>query len=143
VRSFERPDIPRRLGEYALAAEEFQGGHTVERHVGKSDEELRERLDHPPYPEYGSSFTDLSVAAGAVRDIVADGRAEIRNWLETAPPDEPLLLHGSFPFVTGRSVGESDVRECHAAKVVLFQDGGEYVVRTAYPIRDEDRNELR
>src|SRR5689334_10011971 len=45
-----------------LSADEADGGHTLQRHVGKSDAELIERLKREPQISSASTYTDRATA---------------------------------------------------------------------------------
>jgi len=58
---------------YDLAADELRGGHTVRRHVGRSDAELRERLDQERNISSASTWTNLEVAEETVAGDIPGG----------------------------------------------------------------------
>ena len=123
-----------------LQAEELVGGHTIERHVGKSEDELRQRLVDEAL-RYASSFVDLSEAEAAVNAALDANSAEIAGWVASFP--EPgrlrkLVLHHEAPGPVGRLVAADNERVDSASRVrvVLWRtsirDNG-YIVLTAFP----------
>jgi hypothetical protein len=57
-------------------------GHTVERHVGKSDNWLRRRLQNNPGMDAASTFTSEAAANRAQAAFVKKHKAEIAEWLK-------------------------------------------------------------
>src|SRR5689334_2318109 len=64
----ERPAAPpavdarRQPTNHDLSADEAMGGHTLQRHVGRTDAELRARLDREPQISSASTYTDRATA---------------------------------------------------------------------------------
>lgn len=72
------------------AHEGFHGAHTIERHVGKSVDDLRRRAQAEGKREV-STFTDESTADRAVAAALYAKRAAVASWLSGSP-------HGFQPF---------------------------------------------
>lgn len=120
-----------------LDADEARGGHTLARHVGKSDEELRDRLRREPDISAASSYTDQDAAERTVGMALRNERAKVTSW-EKASSHPNLVLRVTMPTVIGRSVrqGSSVARDVKSAVVVLRWAGPGWYVLTSYP---EDR----
>jgi len=120
-----------------LDADEARGGHTLARHVGKSDEELRDRLRREPDISAASSYTDQDAAERTVGMALRNERAKVAAW-EKASSHPNLVLRVTMPTVIGRSVrqGSSVARDVKSAVVVLRWAGPGWYVLTSYP---EDR----
>src|SRR5262249_4570432 len=57
------PQQPRRAaGDHDLSGDEAMGGHTLARHIGKTDAELIERLRQEPDISSASTYTDRQTA---------------------------------------------------------------------------------
>jgi CDI toxin RNase A-like protein len=122
-------------------------GHTLELHVGKSDQELARRLEADDAPQFNSAFTDTATAAEAVGTVLGDRRPDIDRWLDGEPgrTGDRIALDAYLPFPTGRSVSRTDATDCHGVRVVLRRDDRDprgYVIRTAYPRRDDELKDL-
>lgn len=133
---YQRLDAtPAAAPEYDLAVDEAKGGHTLARHVGKSDDELRARLAAEPDISAASSWTDRAAAENAVAAALDRNREKIERWRarEGRRPNLPLDYHGLG--VIGRSLrrGDAAARDCRDALVVLKWDGAGFFVLTAYP----------
>jgi len=75
------PTIPIPGG--GLQAHEAAGGHTIERHVGKTEAELKQRLAEETRIAAASSFTNLTVAEAAIGEAINRNEREISSWLRS------------------------------------------------------------
>ncbi|HVO59252.1 MAG TPA: RNase A-like domain-containing protein [Dongiaceae bacterium] len=120
---------------YDLARDEEHGGHTLRKHVGRSDAELRERLSRERDISAASSWTDLVSAEQTVAAALAAERGKIASWQQRGERRPNLALH----FDAGRVIGRSLVRgaeqsvPCTQAVIVLRADGQGFYVLTTYP----------
>ncbi len=121
-----------------LAADERLGGHTLARHVGRSDDDLRARLAHEPRIRSASTYTNRQVAEEVVAVTLARSSKRVAAWAARRSPRPNLALdytgHPSRPL--GRSLARRDgtVRPACDAVVVLKDDGhGGWFVLTSYP----------
>lgn len=67
-----------------LVAHEQAGGHTLAKHVGKTEAELQARLAQEPRSRV-STFTDYSTAEAIIAEAIADSQTTILAWLSTNP----------------------------------------------------------
>lgn len=120
-----------------LEADEARGGHTLSRHVGKSDDELRDRLRREPDISAASTYTDQDTAERTVGQAVRDERTKVTNW-EKSTSHPNLVLRVTMPSTVGRSIrqGSSAAKDVKSAVVVLKWSGQGWYVLTSYP---EDR----
>jgi hypothetical protein len=121
---------------YDLERDESRGGHTVKKHVGRSDAQLQERLDRERNISAASTWTDLDTAEVTVAAAVQAERARVQNWMSRGYPRANLALHYDANRLIGRTLrrGESHSVECTAAVIVLRADGlGSFFVLTTYP----------
>jgi hypothetical protein len=122
---------------YDLERDETRGGHTLDRHVGRSDDELRERLAQEPNISAASTWTNREIAEEAVGETL-ERNAKLDRWMERSGRKPNLVLdyHGRPDHPVGRCVrqGETEVQPAYDAVVVLkaSRDGGFYVL-TTYP----------
>ncbi|WP_330279875.1 hypothetical protein OHO83_27930 [Streptomyces sp. NBC_00569] len=142
-------------------AEGLYGGHSVDKHVGKTDEQLAQRLrdqqlvrpDGSVRPEAASSFTNMASAQRFTQETLddIDNAGKIERWLDrlerapTANERSTLTLDKPFTDVTGRTVtrGSYDAdglkaqgADTHGVNVVLrYKRGLEppFIVLTAMP----------
>lgn len=120
-----------------LSQDESAGGHTLHKHVGRSDEELSQRLRHERNISAASTWNDRDSAEFAVGAAVAQQSVKISRWLErNNHPNLVLDYDGdpSHPFGRTLRRGEDHAEPCAHAVIVLKWDGGNsYHVLTAYP----------
>ena len=64
-----------------LSQDEAAGGHTLKKHVGRTDEQLRERLRRERNISAASTYTDLETAERAVGIALEQNQAKIQRWL--------------------------------------------------------------
>src|SRR5262245_38472617 len=72
---------PRAVEPRDLANDERLGGHTLARHVGKSDQDLAARLQREPGISAASTYTDSATAAAVVGAALAASRSRLDTWL--------------------------------------------------------------
>ncbi len=123
------------LGRRDLVQDEARGGHTLQRHVGKTDEELRERLQRQRDISAASTFTDRTAAEFAVGSCLFEKRRIIEQWeARERHPNPPLDCTAESPVGRSLTRNADHVTPCDNTKVVLKWSGDrEYYVLTAYP----------
>ena len=127
-------------GTYDLAAAERLGGHTLARHVGKSDRELSDRLQREPRISAASTYTDRDTAERVIAATLARSASTVRTWLARSGSKPNLVLDyaGTPGQIIGRSLRRHDrlPLDCTDAVVVLRWHARErYYVLTSYPER--------
>ncbi|MPY87602.1 MAG: hypothetical protein GEU99_06755 [Luteitalea sp.] len=132
------PDTASRSRDADLAWDEAHGGHTLARHVGLSDGDLRARLDREEIAA-ASTFDDRETAERVVASAIAASRAQIERWARRRGrrPNLVVQFRGDPDDPIGRSLrrGERRTQACWRARIVLrWDDGlGMFFVLTAYP----------
>lgn len=120
-----------------LAVDERAGGHTLARHVGRTDEQLRERLSDEPNISAASTYTDRATAERVVALALDQQRAKVAQW-ERRPGNKPNLTL-NVRVEDGAPIGRSLTRRgrasvpCRDALVVLRARGDGFYVLTSYP----------
>jgi len=121
---------------YNLGRDEQRGGHTLARHVGRTDDELQERLVHERNISAASTWTDRGTAEAVVAEALASERSRVDSWMRRGFPRANLALHYDAGRAIGRSLrrGDSRTMDCPSAVIVLRADGPEsFYVLTTYP----------
>jgi hypothetical protein len=105
-----------------LAAHETAGGHTIARHVGKTDADLAARLTAEPRISGASSFTDRAIAESAIGRTLDANQAAINTWLSGTSPR--LVVNHALPESVGRSLarGAAGPVDASGVRVVLQRD---------------------
>ena len=121
---------------YDLERDESRGGHTLSRHVGRTDEQLVERLREERNISAASTWTDRENAEETVAAGLRAERGRIENWMRRGERRPNLALH----YDAGRDIGRSmrrdanDAVSCSSAVIVLRADGPDgFYVLTTYP----------
>ncbi|EOS93386.1 hypothetical protein LU631_14050 [Erwinia tracheiphila] len=97
------------------------GGHTIERHVGQTKAELRQRLTNPPTMTGISTFYKLSVAEDAISRALKFNSRYIRNWASTGRNGSTLEID----FFAGNEIGfgiktaSGPIIKSHKLRIVL------------------------
>jgi hypothetical protein len=127
-----REDFPG--ASHDLAPDELAGGHTLSKHVGRTDNELRERLAHEDISA-SSTYTDRNAAQLAVGNALQQSSNRIEQWMvRSKHPNLVLDYHGGQSVGRTLHRGEPVSRPCASAKIVLrWLSPSEYYVLTSYP----------
>ncbi|QOJ83051.1 ribonuclease YeeF family protein [Bacillus subtilis] len=124
-----------------LAAHEAKGGHLIERHVGKTDEELIERLRTDPNPHItaSSTFKDRATAERIANSVLNDPKniKKIENWIDDPKKPKLMLKYKGDGEIIGRSVSRNSelVENVTNAKVILKKDNNGNFILTGYPTK--------
>lgn len=132
-------DPPGDIGEVpggGLQAHEDAGSHLIERHVGKSEQDLVDRLQRENISA-SSSFRDLPAAEHFVAATIIDNQAKVDAWLDGKGGNR-LVLDGHFDSSTGISVkrGDAQATDVFSVKLVLERSNAldiGYRIVTGYP----------
>jgi hypothetical protein len=121
-----------------LSQDESAGGHTLRKHVGRTDDELRQRLRRERNISAASTWTDRETAEHAVAVALAQNHDKIQRWLdrEEGHPNLVVDYDGTASHPIGRSLrrGSDRAGPCAHATVVLKWAGpNNYYVLTSYP----------
>jgi len=121
-----------------LSQDEAAGGHTLRKHIGRSDDELRQRLRHEHNIAAASTWSDRETAERAVGSAIEQNRGKIDRWLnrDGGHPNLVIDYDGDPSHPIGRTLRrDADRTEpCSHATIVLKWTGpnGFYVL-TSYP----------
>lgn len=124
---------------YDLEGDERRGGHTIARHVGKTDDELAARLRREPEIGSASTYTDLATARRAVSAALEASRSRVDAWEARDGSRPNLVLRVAAP--RGKPLGRSLERGRPAAEpatravvVLRWQERRHrWYVLTSYP----------
>jgi hypothetical protein len=125
-----------------LSIDESMGGHTLARHVGKTDEELADRLRREPRISAASTYTDRATAERAVGAALAAGGGKLSAWEKRTGRRPNLVLNftsrGGPPL--GRSLRRGQKRAMPSARAIVVLRWDErarrFYVLTSYPEAD-------
>jgi len=131
-------------GRFSLAAHEAMagsrvGGHTISRHIGLSEAELRARLVTQARIPAASTFSTLKIAEQVISKTLSLQSARIITWSQTARRGSKLVLVSN----SGRTVGQGVIRSSgrlvnmNKIRIVLKYEtynNMPYYILTAFPI---------
>ncbi len=119
-----------------LRRDERRGGHTIERHVGRSDDQLRARLRRESIAA-ASTYADIESAERVVATALAENARRIQSWIDRRSPKTNLAIRyrARDGLPTGRLMkrGRDASMPVTGAVVVLRWRGGDWYVLTTYP----------
>ncbi|MFB7710155.1 RNase A-like domain-containing protein [Streptomyces sp. NPDC056105] len=126
-----------------LAGDEGQkGAHTIDRHVEKTDRDLRARLRSDKKITGSSSFINEQAAQDLTDRAMIKEQTAVKRWLEKTPKKELELNVDFGQETTGRSMSRDDFvrgtgpHNVHKVFVLLRRDPdmpSGYRIHTAYP----------
>ena len=118
-----------------LSLDEAAGGHVLRKHVGRTDEELRERLEREHNISGASTYTDRATAERAIGAAIDQNSDRIQRWLSRSGHAN-LVLDYDAGAPIGRTLdrGETQAHACsHAVVVLRYDPPTSYHVLTSYP----------
>jgi hypothetical protein len=113
------------------------GGHTLARHVGRTDEQLVERLRREPNISSASTYADRETAEQTIAAALEAPGRSFDAWLRRNGRRPNFSLRYAAGRVIGRTIsrGRTASTPCRFALIVLRWDErrGRYYVLTSYP----------
>jgi hypothetical protein len=112
-------------------------GHTIERHVGRSVEQLRRRFVENRRLRAASTFRTQAEAESSIEQTLQSNASEIRDWLRTATDSKAFFADVGHDagHVLIKATGE--MIQVSRVKVVLVPDATAphgWIIRTAHPM---------
>ena len=119
-----------------LSQDEAAGGHTLRKHVGRTDDDLRQRLRRERNISAASTWTDRDTAERAVGSALEQSRNRIDRWLSRTGGHPNLVIDYDSDRPIGRSLRrDADQPEpcSHATIVLRWAGDNNFYVLTSYP----------
>ncbi len=119
-----------------LSQDESAGGHTLRKHVGRSDDELRQRLRRERNISAASTWTDRATAESAVGVALQQNRERIDRWLSRSGGHPNFVIDYDSDRPLGRSLrrdADQPTPCAHATIVLKWTGSNDYYVLTSYP----------
>ncbi|HEY0701392.1 MAG TPA: RNase A-like domain-containing protein [Candidatus Acidoferrales bacterium] len=122
-----------------LSADEAQGGHTLRKHVGRTDAQLQERLEQEGNISAASTWTDRATAEATVGSALAANGSKIEQWTGRGGrrPNLAIDYRGDASRPIGRCMQRGSTTAVPATDAIVVlkaADGGDgYFVLTTYP----------
>ena len=118
-----------------LSADESLGGHTLKRHVGRTDQQLQQRLNHDAHISAASTYSDQATAETVIAGALSRNQEKIARWMERSRHPNLVLDYDDREPI-GRTLhrGERQSQPCsHAIIVLRWDPPNGYHVLTSYP----------
>lgn len=131
-----RPEANARGGTHDLSVDESFGGHTLTRHVGRTDAQLRERLESEGHITAASTYADRQTAEKTVAAALEQQQSRINSWLRRSGEHRNLVLDYASREPVGRTLNRnhSEAIPCaHAVVVLRWVSPEKFYVLTTYP----------
>jgi hypothetical protein len=126
------------LAEHEAGAGGQVGGHTIAKHVAKTEEDLRARLLAEPRRQLVATFDSLPVAERVLYQALRANKAAIETWARGARPRETraffFTANGAVGSILARATNQLQ-RSSKVRVVLRLQDynGKLYYILTAFP----------
>ncbi|WP_456156792.1 RNase A-like domain-containing protein [Yersinia intermedia] len=119
-----------------LAAHETAGGHLIDRHVGKTETELLNRVSTGNVKS-ASSFTDRATAEAVTSKAIDSNQAKIDSYLSGSQKGYlEIDYQSNVPIGISVSRGSTNVSSVTNARIIIARDPSmptEYKIITGYP----------
>jgi hypothetical protein len=120
-----------------LSYDEARGGHTLKKHVARSDQDLQERLRRERQISAASTYTDRHTAETFIASCLDENHVRVQQWLDQERhPNLAINCVGDPAWPIGRTLrrGLSRPEPCSNATLVLkWTPRQDYYVLTSYP----------
>ncbi len=115
---------------------EAAGGHTLEKHVGKTEVQLAQRLEKDDKISGASSFTYRSVAEAAIAEAMSINQSAIDSWMKKR--DNRYTIDYNANKIIGITMrrGASKATQTSRLRIILQRSAKlppGYFILTAYP----------
>jgi hypothetical protein len=135
--------IPERFPADYLQQQEAAGGHTLARHVGRSDGELVRRLRRDRRIRDASTYLAAASAEADIAGVLAADRDRINAWAAEAPLGATRAWDAGRDHVVGRVASRpprlGNVTDASHLRVVVRKTGATTcLLLTSFPIPDRD-----
>lgn len=132
--------VPATFPQNWLQQQENQGGRTIARHVGRTDQQLVERLINSPRISTLSTYPDLATATTNIQAALTTHAETLNNWVTGAAVGEKRAVSYQAGAIVGRvatrppslsNIANSD----RLRAVVKKTSNGDCLLLTSYPSR--------
>jgi Bacterial CdiA-CT RNAse A domain len=115
---------------------EKSGGHTLREHIGKTEGELRGRLNTDKKIPAASSFYDHATAESAVARVLARNSKDLSGWLAGGGVGHVITGDAGKPVGLSILRGQRNVTHVTGVRIYVVRDPGMttgYRIISAYP----------
>ncbi len=113
-------------------------GHTIRKHVGKTEAQLLKRFESEPDITGSGSFLDLATAERAVGENLKANKSLIDDWLMDTNSNAPMRIRTNVVYEVGIAIpqGSSEAAKSNSVFTLLKKDPlahNGYRIHTSYP----------
>jgi hypothetical protein len=120
-----------------LSRHEVPPGHTIERHVGKTTDELAQRLERSPNLRRASTFDDQAAAERFISSAIERRQSDLRAWLLDADHTRRFTITEDLGMRTGTTLlRDGSTGTPTGVRIVLLADpraSSGWRILTAFP----------
>ncbi|WP_242175070.1 MULTISPECIES: RHS repeat-associated core domain-containing protein, partial [unclassified Pseudomonas] len=119
-----------------LDAHESAGGHLIEKHIGRTNQQLAERLQKEPHVPTASTFSDRASAELAISKVLADNQSRINNFLKGKDSQTVIIQKTQEPIGTSLKRGAQTTVPGKEIYLIIRRDKKMpigYRIHTGYP----------
>jgi len=132
--------VPTNFTSNWLQQQEQLGGHTIARHVGKSDQQLVERLINAPRISAASTYPDLTTATNNIQAALRANANTLNSWVSSAAVGEKRAVNYTAGAVVGRVATRppslSNINDSRRLRAVMKKTAnGDCLLLTSYPAK--------
>lgn len=130
----------RNIGENILDIMEKAGGHTLEKHVSKTNNELIRRATKEPLIDSASSFGSKRIAIKAVKENLRNNGKVIAQWLNDVNSGKKLVVELLHKYPIGNCVlggTKNPIYNLTKSRIILIKDHTQelgFKVLTSFPV---------
>src|SRR5437763_677835 len=118
--------LPENFPQRWLESQERQGGHTLALHVGRTDQQLIDRLKQEKRLREESSFSNLGIAESTIETALQRNRGSIEAWAAHAKPRQRHAWHFRADQIVGRGayrpIDRSHIAERSGVTAVVMKN---------------------
>ncbi|NES21835.1 MAG: hypothetical protein F6K41_23655 [Symploca sp. SIO3E6] len=131
--------VPASFSSDWLEQQEELGGHTIARHVGKSDQQLVERLINAPRIRAASTYPNLTTATTNIQAALRANADTLNRWVSGAAIGEKRAVNYTATATIGRVAirppSLSNINSSSKLRAVMKKtDNGDCLLLTSYPV---------
>ena len=102
-----------------LAAHEAQGGHLIEKHIGRTEAQLRERLEAEPHIPIASTFPNQTVAEATISSVMDRNKELIDDFMRGNARRLVITQPMSAPVGVGVVRRSGELESLSVVKLIL------------------------
>ncbi|WP_175924495.1 RNase A-like domain-containing protein [Burkholderia latens] len=103
----------------ATAANLRLGGHTIAKHVGKTEDQLKKRLMLEPHLRFASSFIYLQTAERAISEVMRAQALQIERWASSATRNSTFRITGDVGRTVGYTLARGASTVSNSTKIMI------------------------